>query len=366
MMGRCHLISALLLLLASCSVSQNLTELTTTYEETSQPLETLQETSTDSPPVQPLEAETQASSAVPNVPESLKELFNSPEPTTGPNNVASSATTMNDIEVKKDLFNTTLTKGLHDPSTRSEDATTTDEPTNQPIYGSRIPVVDHGVTNPPTSQTETVTTDDERHDIGNVTDMTVGEEPTSRLGDSSTTKRPGQETSKDVTPKKNGTSDQKKDIDMRRMILIIVIICILILLLATMIFFLLRKKKRSGSFRTQSRKGAGQNVWAGQVPQLGEGRPAEDPAMVENGRAGTGMATVKEQEMTTFGEKKPDSMVEMDEVKSEEKAETNEGEKLGKEEEKTPLMEDASQEPSEPEEEFPGPPMEQELLGNGV
>ncbi|XP_075035003.1 uncharacterized protein LOC142097234 [Mixophyes fleayi] len=174
--------------------------------------------------------------------------------------------------------------------------------------------------------------------------------------------------------KENGGKKENKisKKDKGQIVLIAVIIIILVLLSIIMIILVIRKKRRSGSqtFHTQSRNGNRQDVWAGQVPELGDGKMVQDPEVVGNGT--TGNQTETEKEMTTFvsGEKKTDSMVEMDELVPGGGAGANGGEKLGKEdslEEERPLLEGDSEgaqdtEVTTDEDLFPMPPVEQALV----
>ncbi|XP_040212049.1 uncharacterized protein LOC120943048 [Rana temporaria] len=397
-MGSYHLMGVLLLLFVASSRSQ---ENPIYDEDTTSPIETDPLPSTGSPLVLQQEVETSASPKDTFVPVPMpstgsplvlqQELEASappevtsvpvPLPSTGPplvlkqevetsappkvtsvlvaterftsqeesNGVASTTIITKDFEVTNE--SSTPASAFNDPSTtlkRVDMATTTAKDEDD---GSENLTDDEGTTSPSTTQNETQSRDDD------VTQMDTknGEEE-----DSPTTKHPGQETNNDKL-------NNKKKGELVLVILIGVGIVVLILVLATMVFFLLRKKKRSGSFRTQSKKNSKRDVWAGQVPELAEGRAAQDLAMAENGRAGTELETVKEEEMITFvsGEKKTDSAIEMNELGAGEKATANGGEKLGKgdtAEEKTPLLEESPK----PDEQFPVPPMEQELMANGV
>ncbi|XP_063791301.1 leukosialin-like [Pseudophryne corroboree] len=155
-------------------------------------------------------------------------------------------------------------------------------------------------------------------------------------------------------------------------VLIVVIIIILVLLFLTMIILLIRKKRRSGSqtFNTNSRKNNRKDVWAGQVPELEDGKAVHNEVTMENGKSGKQQEAGHE--MTTFvsGEKKADSVVENDELLPGGGTEEKGTDKLGKEdseEEKRPLLEGSSEgaqetEVSEFEDQFSVPSMEQELL----
>ncbi|XP_073502134.1 uncharacterized protein [Phyllobates terribilis] len=130
----------------------------------------------------------------------------------------------------------------------------------------------------------------------------------------------------------------KKPPDTKPVILIAVCMVILILILIAVIVVLVRNKRRSGSqsFHTQRRSSTRENVWAGQVPDLGDGRMAERPVGMENGAAGS--KPENEREMITFisSEKKNDSVEALNE--------TNNGDAQG---EQKPLLEDAPQEKDE-------------------
>ncbi|XP_068099875.1 leukosialin-like [Hyperolius riggenbachi] len=152
-----------------------------------------------------------------------------------------------------------------------------------------------------------------------------------------------------ASPNKPDKGATPKDKNTGKIILIAVITVILILLLVTIVFLMIRKKKRSGSFRTNSRKGARDDVWAGQVPELGDGKATQDSTMVENGTAGTKSEPPQEQEMVTFvsGEKTMDSVEEANELEAGRKVEANGGETPDKE--TTPLLAEESQTPQQPD-----------------
>ncbi|XP_063286883.1 leukosialin [Pelobates fuscus] len=156
------------------------------------------------------------------------------------------------------------------------------------------------------------------------------------------------------------------------LISVIVVVAILLLLLFfVMLFMLVRKKKRSGSknFSKRSRRANGQDVWAGQVPELAEGRPAPENSVLENGAAVLKSQAGDEQEMTTFGEKRMDSVVEMDElVASDQDKQSKNTSDIS--DEKKPLLEEDFEETAPTEkgaekEQFPLPPPEPELGEKG-
>ncbi|XP_073403529.1 uncharacterized protein [Dendrobates tinctorius] len=126
-------------------------------------------------------------------------------------------------------------------------------------------------------------------------------------------------TSKPVDSKRtsNPTSPPSKGKRMDEMTVILIAVCIfiLILILISVIVVLVRNKRRSGSqsFHTQSRSSKRENVWAGQVPDLGDGKITERPGGTENGAAGN--KPEKEQEMITFiSNEKNDSVEELNEM----------------------------------------------------
>ncbi|XP_077303468.1 uncharacterized protein LOC143923572 [Lithobates pipiens] len=347
-MANYRLIGVLLLLIVASSRSQ---ENITDYEDTTSPIDTVPLPSTGSPLVLRQEVETSAPPKVASVAVAT-EVFSSQEPRTMSNGVASTTIITEDFKVTNE--SSTPASTFNDPSTTLK----TTIPAKGEVNGTESPTDDQSTTSPSTTQNETHGTDDEDED-NDIPENTDDE-------DFPTINHPDQETNNEKLDKKKNRYGE-----LIKVILIGVGIFLLIFLLATMIFFLLRKKKRSGSFRTQSKKNAKQDVWAGQVPELGVERAAQGPAMAENGRAGTELETVKEEEMVTFvtGEKKTDSAIEMNELGAGEKATANGGEKLGKgdtAEEKTPLLEETSEESPKPDEQFPVPPMEQKLMANGV
>lgn len=353
-MGNNHLIGVLLLLfVASSRSNENIA-----VEDTTTPIETVPLPSTGSPLVLQQEVETSAPPKVTSVPVAPEVSTSQKEPMTMSNGVASTTIITKDFKVTNKLSTPALTS-LNDPSTTLKTVDMATIPAKEEVNGSESQTDDQSTASPSTTQNETHST----HNKGYVTEI---DRKRDREEDFPTNKHPGQETNNDkLNQKKKGYGDLIK------VILIGVGIFLLIFILATMIFFLMRKKKRSGSFRTQSKKNSKRDVWAGQVPQLGDERAAQDPTMAENGRAGTELETVKEEEMVTFvtGEKKTDSVIEMNELGAGEKATANGGEKLGNgdtAEEKTPLLEEASEESPKPDEQFPVPPMEQELMANGV
>ncbi|KAG8432073.1 hypothetical protein GDO86_018824 [Hymenochirus boettgeri] len=117
-------------------------------------------------------------------------------------------------------------------------------------------------------------------------------------------------------------------------LLIPLIIIILVLIFVIALIFVLRKKRRSGSqnFSTRAQKGGGKDVWAGQVPEMAEGKVAGDGDHPENGATVPLLELKDEQEMSTFvsAEKREDTggeCVEVTVVGNKEESE------LGKEEE---------------------------------
>ncbi|XP_053326544.1 uncharacterized protein LOC128501175 [Spea bombifrons] len=153
---------------------------------------------------------------------------------------------------------------------------------------------------------------------------------------------------------------------------VLAVILLLALLFLVMVVMLVRKKRRSGSrnFSKRSRKANEKNVWVGQVPELAEGGPNMGNGAMENGSFVAVTLMDGDQEMTTFGEK-GDKVEEMDELEAGEKEPADEKEgkgKSGASEEKKPLLEedsDGATDPGATEEQFPLPPPEQELTGNG-
>ncbi|KAM5151703.1 leukosialin [Mantella aurantiaca] len=381
-----YLISALLLLMVGRSGSQQIKEDTTPLEETTQNLETLILSPTGFLPIKQMEVTTLASNAVPDVPSvhvaKVEVLPNSVTSTAGitqdseVGNVSltttvefssgtSTAATSEVFKVKRGPSTTAITTGLNDKSATFKTVDFVTIPAIEEVDGSKGPMADQNTTDPSTTRNGTHGGGDKGYETPGVTKTNIEE---GVPGGSSTTKPPGQGTDKDGSDPRTKTS--KDDKGQSKVILVGVLIFILILLLAFVIFFMMRKKRRSGSFRTHSRKNAKQDVWAGQVPELGEGKAAQEPTLVEKGTAGARLGAGQEEEMTTFvtGEKKVDSMVEMDELGSGKKAEANGGETLGKDE-KTPLLEDASEDFTKADdaaEQFPVPPPEQELMANGI
>uniref|UniRef100_A0A803JT36 Uncharacterized protein n=1 Tax=Xenopus tropicalis TaxID=8364 RepID=A0A803JT36_XENTR len=86
---------------------------------------------------------------------------------------------------------------------------------------------------------------------------------------------------------RHNTASPSKDKDYLRQWLLITLIVIFTLMLITVIVVLVRKKRRSRSqnFSKRGKKGDGRDVWAGQVPQLGDGRAAVGADGLENGMA---------------------------------------------------------------------------------
>ncbi|MEE6519230.1 hypothetical protein FKM82_030861 [Ascaphus truei] len=165
--------------------------------------------------------------------------------------------------------------------------------------------------------------------------------------------------------------------------LVVVVLIILILLIIIMVIFIARKKRRSGSqtFNTQSRKGRAQDVWAGQVPELAEGKARGEAEGVENGAAVPMSQGGAEPALTTFvGREKVDSVVEMEKMGGMGSRAVSEGEEDegGDQDgeggsvapgEDRPLLEGSSEGTPEAEvvaneEQFPLPPVEQALLGD--
>ncbi|KAM4632183.1 uncharacterized protein O3C94_018714 [Discoglossus pictus] len=159
-------------------------------------------------------------------------------------------------------------------------------------------------------------------------------------------------------------------------VLVLVLIIIFAFILLIIMILLVRKKRRSGSqnFSKQSRRAVKQDVWAGQVPELAEGKPMRDAEVAENGAAVPMSGPGKEDELTTFvsGEKKVDSVIEMDDLARPASPKAKEEEKVEKkedDEEQKPLLgEDSEGTPNGDvtgkEEQFPLPPPEQELMAN--
>ncbi|XP_044158973.1 uncharacterized protein LOC122944599 [Bufo gargarizans] len=148
------------------------------------------------------------------------------------------------------------------------------------------------------------------------------------------------------TPKNTSLPTKKpEDIsnkERQKIILIAVCIVILILILATTLFIMVRSKRRRGSqsFNSRRRSSNKQDVWAGQVPELGDGKMTQHPMGRENGTAGNKEEAGKEQEMVTFisGEKNDNSVVLLNEIGN--------GDTM---EEKKPLLEDRPHEYEEQE-----------------
>ncbi|KAG9465516.1 leukosialin [Eleutherodactylus coqui] len=160
----------------------------------------------------------------------------------------------------------------------------------------------------------------------------------------------------ELETKPNTTQPKSSNKDWQKVILILICIVILILILVTVVIFMVRNNRRRGSqsFSTRSRSSNRQDVWAGQVPELGDGKMTPHPAGMENGKPGNKAEPGTEQEMSTFisGEKKEDSVGETNELFK--------GEAL---DEKKPLLEQTSQvneeaEKSPGEEEIPAPTKE--------
>ncbi|XP_053550421.1 leukosialin [Bombina bombina] len=160
-------------------------------------------------------------------------------------------------------------------------------------------------------------------------------------------------------------------------VLVLVLFIILCMILFIMIVLLVRRKKRSGSqtFNKRSRKGDKKDVWAGQVPELVEGKQAGEAKGAENGVTVPVSEAGKEEKLTTFvsGEKKSDSVIEMDELAKEKIPEVTQEKDVKEEDmvakgEQTPLLEQPEVTPNGEvdgkDEQFPLPPMEQELIGN--
>ncbi|KAG8538199.1 hypothetical protein GDO81_023130 [Engystomops pustulosus] len=135
-------------------------------------------------------------------------------------------------------------------------------------------------------------------------------------------------------------------------IIIGVLIVILVLVLITVVVVMVRNKRRSGSqsFHSQKRSSKKQDVWAGQAPELGDGKMTRHPEGMENGTGGNKPQPGQEQEMITFtsAEKKDESVAEVNEL-----------------EEKKPLLEDGGEDEAEKppaEEQIPALTMEQEKV----
>ncbi|XP_018096263.1 leukosialin-like [Xenopus laevis] len=176
---------------------------------------------------------------------------------------------------------------------------------------------------------------------------------------------------KTPTPKKDNSNNTS------RLFLYVVLICLLLLILAVIVILVLRKKRRSRSqnFSKRVKKGDSKDVWAGQVPELAGGEVTVGADGLVNGMAVPLLGD--EQEMTTFviGEKKGDSGIEIVEAEAgttkkvggeemKEKAENL----VVQEEQKVPkdakLEIKLNGEVEAKEEQFPLPPVEQNLVGN--
>lgn len=337
-MGRFSLIGSLLLLFVASSRSRDTTGETT---QTGEPLivSSIASPSVNQPKVAKMDLITDPTITTIRVGKATSSMSNDDASTGG---------TTEHSEVQNVSLTTHPTTGLRDPYTNVTTVRFPSIRVRGNVDGSESPEVHHNATNLPNANNGT--------DGGDVDGHGTTSEP-NREGTTTTsiTKRPGQETTKGPDRKSNRKADIIK-------ILIGVTIAILIFILLLMVFMILRKKKRSGSFRTNSKKMARQDVWAGQVPELADGKPTQE--VVGNGRAGNGPEAANEEEMVTFvsGEKKMDSMVEMKELESGEKPEANGGKKLSTVEEKTPLLEEASEaspKPNDTEAFFPAPPVEQ-------
>eukprot|EP00079_Xenopus_tropicalis_P019671 XP_012809600.1 PREDICTED: leukosialin [Xenopus tropicalis] len=174
---------------------------------------------------------------------------------------------------------------------------------------------------------------------------------------------------------RHSTASPSKDKDYLRQWLLITLIVIFTLMLITVIVVLVRKKRRSRSqnFSKRGKKGDGRDVWAGQVPQLGDGRAAVGADGLENGMAAPLLED--EQEMSTFvsGEKKGDSEIASGEeeagatkMASGERMEKKAESPVAQEEQEVPKDVKPEMQPNgeAKEEQFPLPPVEQDLLGN--
>ncbi|XP_056407945.1 uncharacterized protein LOC130305017 [Hyla sarda] len=153
-------------------------------------------------------------------------------------------------------------------------------------------------------------------------------------------------TSKSLFTKGPKNNQDAKNDNMKNIILIAVLMVLLVLILITIVVMLVRKRRRgSQDFSRSSSKR--HDVWAGQVPELGEGKVTQHPMGVGNGTSSSKPEPGQEQEMVTFisAEKKEDSLVEVNELG---KGDTSE---------KKPLLEDASQGNEEPEK----PPVQEQI-----
>ncbi|XP_018095730.1 leukosialin [Xenopus laevis] len=157
----------------------------------------------------------------------------------------------------------------------------------------------------------------------------------------------------------------------------IISICIVLLALAIIFILVLRKKRRSRSqnFSKRVKKGDNKDVWAGQMPELAEGKVTMGADELDNGMVVSLLED--EQEMTTFvsGEKKGDSGIEIREAEAEankkedgEEMEDNAESPEAQEEQKVTKEENLEVQPNgeveTKEEQFPLPPVEQDLVGN--
>ncbi|XP_077130032.1 uncharacterized protein LOC143785203 [Ranitomeya variabilis] len=210
--------------------------------------------------------------------------------------------------------------------TSVEEASTSSSSEPSPTFFRLRPVID--LVSPPTDLSVT------SHE-GNKTD---GHETTPSHPNYETvgTSKPvdSKKPSNPMSPPPKGKQDDK---GAKTVILIAVCMVILVLILIAVIVVLVRNKRRSGSqsFHTQSRSSKRENVWAGQVPDLGDGKMTERPVGTENGAAGN--KPEKEQEMITFiSEKKNDSVEALNEM--------NNG---AAQEEQNPLLEDGPQDKDE-------------------
>lgn len=269
--------------------------------------------------------------------------------TTGPVSAALNDNTPDDkvsnlINTKEPMTSPTITNGSEASPTSQEEtstsaanvtmmSTTSEDPSLGPF--TLRPIIDRVTADlPVTSHEDNKTNDHETTSSSHPSGKTITTPKTAA------TKDPKIGT---TNPKKPEASSDK---NRKKLIMIVVIIVILILILATVLVALVRCKRRRGSqsFQSQSRSSKRQEVWAGQVPELADGKVMVHPMGMENGTTGNKPEPGDEQEMKTFisDEKKADSLVEMNEM--------GKGDAL---EEEKPLLEECSlvnEEPGKPPE----------------
>lgn len=229
-------------------------------------------------------------------------LINTEEPATSP------ATTKGATGTPEPEARPTGVTAKEEPSTSAAEdvtvmSTTTEDPSAAPF--TLRPVIERVTVDLPVTGHEDNKTDD--------LEATPSSRPSGETTRIPTTTKDPKTGMK--TPEK---SKEFLDYERKKLILIGVAMVILVLVLATILVAVVRCRRRRGSqsFQSQSRSSKRQEVWAGQVPELSDGRIMAHPAGVENGGTGNKAGAGDEQEMKTFisGGKTGDALEEVNEM----------------------------------------------------